>query len=43
MMRFYMRVVLTSPTPQSAGYLNCYVKAAKASAQYWVDPNPTLS
>ena len=43
MMRFYMQVVCTSPQPQSAGYLNCYVKAAKASAQYWVDPNPTLS
>ena len=43
MVRFKMSVVLTSPTPQSAGYLNCYVKAAKASAQYWVDPNPTLS
>ena len=43
MVRFYMQVVCTSPTPQSAGYLNCYVKAAKASAQYFVDPNPTLS
>lgn len=43
MMRFSMSLVLSSPQPQSAGYFNCYVKAALANAQYFVDPKPVLS
>ncbi len=43
MMRFTMAVTLTSPQPQSAGYLNIQVQAAKASSTFFLDPSPALS
>lgn len=42
-MRFSMAVTLTSPQPQAAGYLYCYVKAARASSTFWVNPLPALT
>lgn len=39
-MRFSMAV---SFTPQMAGDVYCYLKAGKASATFYIDPDPTLS
>lgn len=36
--RFKMTVALSSPTPQLAGYLYSYVKAALPSSTFYVDP-----
>jgi hypothetical protein len=43
LVRFSMTVALTSPQPQIAGYLRCYVRAALPSATFWVDPLIVLS
>jgi hypothetical protein len=43
LMRFSMAVTLTSPQPQSAGYLNVGVYVAKLSSTFFVDPLPVLS
>jgi hypothetical protein len=43
LVRFSMTVTLSSPQPQIAGYIRCYVKAALASSTFWVDPLITLS
>jgi hypothetical protein len=40
---FKMSVTLSSPQPQLAGYLRVYVKAAKASSTFYIDPLPVLS
>jgi hypothetical protein len=40
---FKMSVSLSSPQPQIAGYLHIYVKAAKASSTFYIDPLPVLS
>lgn len=40
---FKMVVVLSTPQPQLAGYLRVYVKAAKASSTFYIDPLPVLS
>jgi len=43
MVRFRMRVTLSSPQPQLVGYLRSYVKAATASTTFYVDPLLVLS
>jgi hypothetical protein len=43
MMRFRMRVTLSSPQPQLVGYLRSYVKAALASMTFYIDPLVVLS
>jgi hypothetical protein len=40
---FKLTVTLSSPQPQLAGYLRVYVKAAKASSTFYIDPLPVLS
>lgn len=42
-MRFSIAVTLTLPAPQSAGYLNAYVRVGKASSTFWIDPILVLS
>jgi hypothetical protein len=41
--RFLLTTTLSSPQPQLAGYLRAYVKVAKASSTFYVDPLITLS
>jgi len=41
--RFSMAVTLTSPQPQMAGDIRTTVKVGKASATYYVDPQPVVS
>jgi len=41
--RFSMAVTMSSPQPQLVGYLRAYVKAAKASTTFYIDPSPLLS
>lgn len=41
--RFSIAVTLTSPAPQSAGYINAYVRVGKASSTFWIDPLLVLS
>jgi hypothetical protein len=40
---FKLVATLTSPQPQMKGYIYASVRAAKASATYYIDPLPTLS
>jgi hypothetical protein len=41
--KFKMAVTLSSPKPQLGGYLRVYVKAAKLSSTFYIDPLPVLS
>lgn len=41
--RFLLTTTLNSPQPQLAGYLRAYVKAAKVSSTFYVDPLIVLS
>ncbi len=42
LVRFSMTATLSSPTPQSAGYIKAYVRAALPSSTFWIDPLITL-
>lgn len=42
-MRFLLTVTLSTPQPQLVGYLKTYVKAAKVTSTFYVDPLVTLS
>jgi hypothetical protein len=41
--RFSLTVTLSSPQPAQAGYILSYVKVAKQSATFWIDPYNVLS
>lgn len=40
---FKMAVLLSAPQPQLVGYLRIYVRAAKLSTTFYIDPLPVLS
>lgn len=42
-MRFLLSTTLNSPQPQLAGHMRVYIKAAKVSSTFYVDPVVTLS